>query len=126
MNLHTVTARHVHDLLVAAGIPQVSPVPVPAVPLTSTAVVVGVPRLPEQAVSTGCTPAEMLADVTVVASGITRAAVEALYARADEVVTALLADGAWNVSTVPTSWQGQEMQPVPAITVTASVGYQEE
>lgn len=125
MTPHSGTAEHVHGVLTAAGITNVLKFPIPMAPVTG-ACIVGAPQLPEQATATGCSPAEMIATVTVVAGGITPAMVAALYDRTDECLTALLEAGAWSPVTIPASWTGQDMQPVPAITLTVSVGYPQE
>lgn len=123
MNPHRATAEHVHRVLTDAGVPSVHPVPVPSVPLAGGAVIVGAPQLPDQATPTGCAPSEMVATVTVVAAGQTPPALLALYDLTDQVVGALYEAGMWNPSTTATQWQGQDTLPVPAITVTVSVGY---
>lgn len=123
---HATTAARVHEVLVAAGLPQVLPFPVPTAPLTGGAVIVGAPTLPEQAIATGCAPSEMVATVTVVAAGIVPAAVKNLYEVVDRCLSALLDAGCWNPSTIATTWTGQDMQPVPAITLSVSIGYPQE
>ena len=125
MSPHAATAAHVYQVLTQAGVKHVSRVPVPTVPIAG-AVIVGAPQLPEQATATGCAPAEMIATLTVVAAGITPTAIDRLYATTDQCLTALLDDGAWSPVTVPASWTGQDMQPIPAITLTVSVGYPQE
>lgn len=123
MSPHASTARHVHDVLVAAGIPAHT-VPAPSIPIAGGAVIVGAPTLPDQATPTGCAPSEMVATITVVAAGLTPPSLLALYDLTDRVISALYEAGAWNPSTVPTTWQGQDTLPIPAMTVTVSVGYQ--
>lgn len=125
MNPHLGTARHVYRVLTEGGVVGVSPAPVPTTPIAG-AVIVGAPQLPEQATATGCAPAEMIATLTIVAAGITPPAIEKLYATTDLCVTVLLAAGAWSPVTIPASWTGQDMQPIPAITLTVSVGYPQE